>query len=249
MIPPIESTEGLMVWLMTQLTDTVGNHAILKGGMALRLCDCPRHTNDLDYLFVPYQSKKPIVPLVEKVLRQLDGATWSHSFHSTSVRFIIQYKALSTQIEATVAATCDTEPMSTSALAHHTHQTPRIVRIMKLEHALAHKLAAWNERSLLRDLYDVYYLHSILGKLPDQATLAERLQKIRYAKNIKRPRMTDSMTLAQFAKKLLDATQSLNADIIAQGLGDYLTPEEYTGLEHKIMGSIQKLVATLPIDK
>ena len=40
--------------------------AILRGGMVLRILGSPRFTNDLDYLFVPYESKKDIVSGVVK---------------------------------------------------------------------------------------------------------------------------------------------------------------------------------------
>lgn len=49
----IDDSEGLMVWLMNYLADTFGHSAILKGGMELRLLYCPRHTNDIDYVFIP----------------------------------------------------------------------------------------------------------------------------------------------------------------------------------------------------
>jgi predicted nucleotidyltransferase component of viral defense system len=53
-------TESRMVWIINQLADKFGNHAILKGGMELRLFDCPRYTNDLDYIFIPFASKNEI---------------------------------------------------------------------------------------------------------------------------------------------------------------------------------------------
>jgi predicted nucleotidyltransferase component of viral defense system len=44
----VNDTLGLMVWLINFLADRFGNKAILKGGMELRLLDCPRYTNDID---------------------------------------------------------------------------------------------------------------------------------------------------------------------------------------------------------
>lgn len=238
----IESNEGLMVWIMTALADTLEAHAILKGGMVLRLLDCPRHTNDLDYVFVPYDSKKTIVPLIERALRSLDGATWSHALHSTSVRFLVSYQQYSTQIEANVASTCATEPLSTSVLARPAQQTPRVIRVMRLDLALAHKMGAWNERGLMRDLYDIYFLHTTLGKMPDLPTLNGRLARVRYAKNVSRAGKPKTMTLQELCHKLRDAVQTLDAKAVAQQLGDYLTPTEYAGLEHKITMSVTHLV-------
>ncbi len=241
----IESTEGLMLWIMTALADTMGSHAILKGGMVLRLLDCPRHTNDLDYICVPYDSKKDIVPLIARALQSLDGVEWSHTLHSTSVRFLVSYQKFSTQIEANVADACPTEPLSTSTLARVAQQPPRVIRVMRLDQALAHKIGAWNERMLLRDLYDIYFLHTVLGKVPDLSTLKKRLAQVRYAKNVARANKPKTMSLLQLCHKLREAASALDAKTIAQQLGDYMTPNEYAGLEHKIKISITHLVDTL----
>ena len=56
--------DGLLLWFIHAFGDELEDHAVLKGGMALRLLDSPRHTNDLDYVFVSYGSKRDIVPLV-----------------------------------------------------------------------------------------------------------------------------------------------------------------------------------------
>lgn len=242
---PIESNEGLMVWIMTALADTLGAHAILKGGMVLRLLDCPRHTNDLDYVFVPYDSKKSIVPLIERALRSLDGLEWTYRLHSTSVRFLVTYQQFSTQIEANVANTCLTEPLSTSALARPARQMPRVIRVMRLDQALAHKIGAWNERGLMRDLYDIYFLHTILGKVPDLPTLKERLARVQYAKNVARAGKPKTMRLTDLCEKMRQSASTVSAHDVAQQLGDYLTPNEYTGLEHKIKISLAHLVDVL----
>jgi len=57
-------------------------------------------------------------------------------------------------------------------------QPARIIRMMSASWALAHKLAAWNERRLLRDLYDCYFFVARLGELPDIGELRNRLAKI-----------------------------------------------------------------------
>ncbi|TFG65851.1 MAG: hypothetical protein E4H28_03325, partial [Gemmatimonadales bacterium] len=67
------------------------------------------------------------------------------------------YNGIKTQIEVHVAAECETEELSTMALARANNQQGRIIRVMSLPVALAHKLAAWNERRLMRDLYDAWF--------------------------------------------------------------------------------------------
>ena len=36
--------DGLFLWVMHRFAEVFENHAVLKGGMALRLVDCPRRT-------------------------------------------------------------------------------------------------------------------------------------------------------------------------------------------------------------
>ena len=54
------SAERLFLWVVHRFSELFGAQAILKGGMALRLLDCPRSTTDLDYIFVPFESKRDI---------------------------------------------------------------------------------------------------------------------------------------------------------------------------------------------
>jgi hypothetical protein len=51
-----------------RFVEKFGGHAALKGGIALRLLDSPRKTNDLDYVSVPYKSKKDTAPTLEMQL-------------------------------------------------------------------------------------------------------------------------------------------------------------------------------------
>ena len=46
--------DELFVQIMHRFAEAFEDHAIIKGGMALRLLDSPRATTDIDYVFVPY---------------------------------------------------------------------------------------------------------------------------------------------------------------------------------------------------
>jgi len=240
----IISNEALMVWIINRLADMYPNNAVLKGGMVLRLLDCPRYTNDLDYIFIPFRSKKDIFPMIQKVLQELDGAKIQAGFHSTALRISIHYKEFSTQIEANVDKECKTEPMSTSSLATPNNQLPRIIHVMSFDWALAHKLAAWNERGLIRDLYDIYFLFSKLKILPDQEVLQKRLQNIRHRKKEKK-KEPKIMTKEKFKKKLSDSVTKLTPKDIDEELRDSLSPEERAGLDKKMKIAIQALIEKL----
>ena len=69
----INTVEELMLFIINLFGEHFPQSAILKGGMALRLLDCPRFTNDLDYVFIPYKSKNDIVDDVCKLLDSVDG--------------------------------------------------------------------------------------------------------------------------------------------------------------------------------
>jgi len=70
-IGKFENQEHLLVFVMDRLAECLTTHAILKGGMVLRLTNSPRATNDLDYVLVPFKSKKDIVDLVLGCLKGL----------------------------------------------------------------------------------------------------------------------------------------------------------------------------------
>ena len=59
------TSDGLFLWIMHRFAEVFANHAILKGGMAMRLIDSPRSTTDIDYVFMPYASKRNVRQEIE----------------------------------------------------------------------------------------------------------------------------------------------------------------------------------------
>lgn len=232
----IDSSEALMVWIMNRLSEVYPDHAILKGGMVLRLMNCPRHTNDLDYVFKPFKYKKDILPMILKVLNELEGIKINHQMNSKALRIQIEYQGYRTQIEANVSKDCKTEPMSTSTLANDHHQLPRVIKVMSLKTALANKLAAWNERELMRDLYDIYFFSKVIGTEADITVLKKRLENIvSRKKNIQK-----KMTIDEFKNRLSQAVQTLSQKNIDAELSGSLPPEERAGLHYKIRIAVQE---------
>jgi len=235
--------ETLMVWLINLFADTFPAQAILKGGMELRLLNCPRHTNDLDYVFVPFRSKKDIAQPILEVLNRFPELTIEHAMHSTCLRIIVSSGHARAQIEIGVASECPSQPLSTSELARSHHLQGRIVRVMSLDTALAHKLAAWLERGLVRDLYDVYFIREMLGVSPNLDTLRMRLDRISYQRGHKGgPR---SMDIPRFATVLRQCADSLDASRVTQELQGMLAVEEMPGLELKLRKAVVSIADTL----
>ena len=80
------TADGLFLWVMHRFAEVFEEHAVLKGGIALRLLDCPRSTTDIDYVFVPFRSRAEIVDRVRHVLAELSGATVEVAVHSKMLR-------------------------------------------------------------------------------------------------------------------------------------------------------------------
>jgi len=142
-----------------------------------------------------------------------------------------------TQIEVNVAEECPSVSVSTAAIATATGQLGRIIRIMDYPVAMAHKLAAWNERNLVRDLYDLHFYYVFLKTLPNIYTLEERLKNIASTTRNKNPR---SMTINELLQKLRSTLQNISDKDIHE-LADYLPAEDLPGLEMRLKANLLRL--------
>lgn len=237
----VDTNESLLLWLMSYFSEKFRNHAILKGGMVLRLLNCPRYTNDLDYLFVPYESKKEIKPMVEKVLGEIAGSSYELTMDSKCLRIIFTYGSIKVQMEGTVADKCEVEALSNSNLSQKYKMNTVLINVQRRDIALAHKIAAWNERNLFRDLFDIYYFVSVLGVKPNLLVLKQRL------KNVFRGRVNKSlkMPLEDLSKHLLIEREKISTTALEKELRPLLPPDELFGLDLKIRVAIEKLTIYL----
>ena len=233
-MPDISTVEGLMIFLINTFSEKFPQSAILKGGMCLRLLDCPRLTNDIDYVFVPYSSKKDILQGVLDVLDEIDGLTYEYNMNSKCLRIRIRYGELATQVEANVAKEYSATSISTAAISRQQGMLGRIVQLASYDVSMANKLAAWNERALMRDLYDLYFYYTMVQVMPEMAVLEKRLKKVASTPRNKNPRC---MTLEQLVTKLRKRLTELSADDMLE-LSDYLPGNELQGLETKIRAQL-----------
>jgi predicted nucleotidyltransferase component of viral defense system len=233
-MPNISSLEGLMIFLINTFAEKFPQSAILKGGMCLRLLDCPRLTNDIDYIFVPYSSKNDILEGVLGMLDEIDGLSYEYTLNSKCLRIRVRYGELETQIEANVAQEHSTTFISTAALSRQLGLLGRIVQVSSYDTAMANKLAAWNERALLRDLYDLYFFYTMVQVMPDMVVLQKRLEKVASTPRNKNP---PRMTREQLVTKLRKRLSNLSTDDMLE-LSDYLPSGELQGLEIKIRSQL-----------
>jgi hypothetical protein len=228
-----------MLWIMHRFAEVFEEHAVLKGGMALRLMDCPRHTVDIDYVFVPFVSKQEVAARVREVLGEIEDAEIDIRLHSKMLRAELRIDGAAVLIEANVAERCPSIPMSTGSFARSYGQPAQVVRIMSPAVALSHKLAAWNERRLLRDLYDCTFLSARAGVVPDDEVLDARLSNIESRLPNMRRRRT--MSRSDLATELRDGVNGLSDGDCERELSGLLPVNELAGLALRIRTGVTKL--------
>jgi predicted nucleotidyltransferase component of viral defense system len=227
-------TEELLAWVMNFFADEFGGSAIIRGGMALRLLNSPRYTNDIDYVFVPFKSKKEIRLLIEKKLSGVGGLEFSVTLNSKAMVVHIHYRTQSCQVEIHAGENYESLTMSSSAIVSSYGLPPKVVRIAELGNAFAHKIAAWNERELLRDLFDVYQYQTILRVKPDLENLRKRLAKLGKYPNVK-----PAKSLNELRAKLLAAADTLGERDM-DTLKPLLPSTELAGLHLRIAVAVRE---------
>jgi hypothetical protein len=239
------TADGLLLWIMHRFSEVFAQHAVLKGGMALRLLDCPRSTTDIDYVFVPFESKKDVAADVQRTLEELEGARVGIELHSKMLRATVAVDGARVQVEVDVARKCASEPMATAALATSLGQPSQVVRVLRASHALAHKLAAWNERRLHRDLFDLHFLRTRVGADVDVEVLSTRLGRIE--SRLPARRKVRSMTLPEFAWELRTAAESLDRAEIEAELAPLLPRAELAGLTPRLRAAMTGIAEQLGV--
>jgi len=232
------NTEELLAWVINFFADEFGNNAVIRGGMALRLLNSPRYTNDIDYVFVPFKSKNELKPLIEKKLSSVNGLEFKISMNSKVMVVNINYLSQSCQVEISAKNECESQAMSSSAVASPYGMPSKIVRIAELSVAFAHKIAAWNERELLRDLFDVYQYKAMLRVEPNLEILRQRLAKPRNYPNV-----NPAKNLTGLKEKMLTAAGSLSAQNI-QELKPLLPETELAGLNVRIAAALRETASS-----
>ena len=230
-----KSTEALLSWIVDFFAQKFGNSAILKGGMSLRLMHSPRYTNDVDYIFIPFDSKKDAKTLVEEALSLVEGLKYNTTMNSKALRIIVDYAGQQAQIEINVEMECPSIPMSSSLLSTPYGYPARIIRVMEPGVAFAHKIAAWNERELMRDLYDVYQYESLFRTAPNMEILYKRLKSARSYKNVVAAKNIDALV-----EKMRKCAESLTENSFSE-LIPLLDAVELAGLSFRMRPSILAL--------
>lgn len=245
----IRNDEAWRVWIVNHLSEKLQGHAILKGGMVLRLLGCTRYTNDLDYVFIPFKSKKDVVSPIKEAFSGLDGVSVDFKLHSTNAQFFVRlenaFGRFQAQIEISVSDHCEAQMLSTAEMSNQYLLAPHVIRVMRFDVMLAHKLAAWNERRLMRDLYDAYFIYKNLNVMPNLDVLKGRLKAVRYARRVTNKTLPKQMTVDAFCDALSSELKTLTEKMLEDELRDFLDMHQLSGLDIKIRIALTEMIERL----
>jgi len=236
----IEKEQKLLAQVLDLFSQKFDKRAILRGEMVLKVLGSPRLTNDLDYIFVPYKSKNDIVDDIISCLKTITGATVTHSLNSKCLRVLLTVEQTTIQIEAKVAMDINMSTVSTKLFSSQFNLPPRIIYVTDYTIAMANKLAAWNERRLIRDIYDIWFFLQMDIK-PDIATLEKRLQKPCYSRLVKYDDYFRGNGCNDFFDFIRQKVSCLSNDDITDAMSDYLPPEETTDMSMLFRAALVRL--------
>lgn len=153
---------------------------------------------------------------------------------------VLSTEAATIQIEAKTAMDVLTSTVSSRLFSLAYNLPPRLIHVVDMSVALADKLAAWNERRLIRDLYDIWFFLQMQVQ-PDLHTLARRLRKPVYSRLVD-PRdyfMGDSP--ADFFDFIRAKSGDLTDLDFTNALSDYLPAHELIGMGTLVRAALVKL--------
>lgn len=233
------ATEHLLVEVIDCMALRFEQNAILRGGMVLRVLGCERLTNDVDYLMVPFRSKKDVVADVLETLGTLKDVELTHSLNSKCLRILLRRGQTLAQVEIKVGQGAPVQVISTKGLMDPLGLPPRLIPVLDFPVALADKMAAWNERRLMRDVYDIWFFLR-MGVRPDQECLRKRLQKPVYSRRVPSDRRLPEPTVAALVARLREEVAGMSDQEIGGQLEDYLPETEIPGLAMRFRAELVK---------
>lgn len=221
--------ETALLEVIQKISETFGPKAVLRGGMALRLQGISRSTIDADFSFQSsVHKKKDFGEELVNLITTLSDELIEVNYHSSIVQIIANVNSVKIIIEGSTSSAFEPTIISTAPIASRLKKQPAMISIMPNDMALAHKLAAWLERRLVRDLYDIYVLYDRLESTPDPEVLKARLEKINYLKGVApRPKLRDSSEFLHFLK---EQVKTLDPDVIESQMRGMIDDRELNGI-------------------
>lgn len=238
----IDKEQALLALVMDRFAEKFDKKAVLRGGMVLRILGSPRSTNDLDYIFAPFKSKNDIVDDIVSCLKEIEGANVTYSLNSKCLRVVLTVEDTTIQVEVKVAKEIAVSSATTNLFSPQFDLPKRIINIVDLSVALSNKMAAWNERRLIRDIYDIWF-YIQMNVQPDIPTLQKRINKPQYSKLVNKTDYFQGTSASEFFDFLRDKCADLSDKEIEYELSTYLPPEDLQGLGMMFRAALAKLIA------
>ena len=101
-------------------------------------------------------------------------------------------------------------------------------------------MAAWNERRLIRDVYDIWF-YLKLGVKPDFDILNKRLNKCSYSKLVNKEDYFMGNGISDFYDFLRSYVSQLTDQLVIDSLQNYLNREDLAGIAMMIRTEFSKL--------
>jgi len=220
------------------VSDHFGPEAVVKGGMSLRLYGISRATQDIDFAFQPHRRKREFMSELEKVLNGIFDEPAHVIADSKKVQIQGVIGGVNVIVEASPHSGFEPDAITTVSMAHLFNITPQIISVMPKSLAFAHKLGAWLDRRLPRDLYDCFVYANYLKARPDLDVLEKRVTKPSYAKGVTRcPKLSSVMEFETFFRNEIDR---LNPEALERQLLGIVEDSERIGLGTQIRVALLK---------
>ncbi|MFH0800152.1 MAG: nucleotidyl transferase AbiEii/AbiGii toxin family protein [Pseudomonadota bacterium] len=240
----MKTSEELLVRIIHFLAERYKTGLALEGGMLLRLLNCPRSTQDVDYILLSSESKKILAKHIKGVLGRMRGIKIDSVNLNSRGIFIDVSTADDSQIKAKIeidvrpALNLPIESLSTSTLAGRYSLGGRIVSTIAMAEAFANKIAAALERDSVRDLYDLSQFEPLC--IYDEATLERRLENLSVDR--KKPA---GISLEKAAELLRIKGARLTEKVLMRELYPLLPVEQRKGTLLLIKSSLGRLASRL----
>ena len=117
---------------------------------------------------------------------------------------------------------------------------PHLLNVLDNSTSLSFKLAAWNERRLVRDIYDICFFIKI-GISINREALLKRLKKTEYSKKVTKEDDFKGNSIADFLEFLQEKVNALSAKMIEEELGGVLSMQSLVGIDIEFRSFISRL--------
>ncbi len=231
--------EKVLLEVIHHISAAFGPEAVLKGGMSLRMYGIARSTIDVDYCFQPHKRKKGFMDELVQIAGSLFELPPRVTADSNKVQILGKRNGVDVIIEASAHPGFEPETIATTAVARGVNLPPQLISVMPKSIAFAHKLGAWLDRRLARDLYDIHVYYAYLRAAPDPAILEQRILKPSYAKGInEKPVLTSKEDFLNFLCEQADRMDEHKLEEDLQGIVD---ERERAGIGIQILSTLRKM--------